>query len=107
MTRYLCETCGTVFDEPHRRTHHEHIGVIAYGFTEEACPICGGGIFTKADDCPKCGGLKLSREHLCRGCRADLARRFTAFADELTAEEEEQLDEWLDGSSITDRGGFH
>lgn len=106
MIRYLCETCGTGFDEPHRHTVHETLAGFPSTYTEEACPICGGGIFTKADDCPKCGGLKLSREHLCRGCRAELARRFTAFADELTAEEEEQLDEWLDGSSITDRGGF-
>ena len=107
MIRYLCETCGTVFDEPHRFTLHEHINGIPFDYNGEACPICGGGIFTKANDCPKCGGLKLSSEHLCRSCRADLARRFTAFADELTAEEETQLDEWLDGNSITDRGGFH
>ena len=40
---------------------------------------------------------------LCGSCRKDLLRRFTAFADTLTAEEEAQLDDWLDGDTITNR----
>ena len=43
------------------------------------------------------------RGRLCRACRGDLLRRFTAFADTLTAEEEDQLDDWLDGDTITNR----
>ena len=103
MKRYLCNTCGTFFDEPHRYTLHEHIAGLPFTYNGESCPICSGALFTEADECPKCGDPKPARDTLCRPCRRSLLRRFTAFADCLTAEEEQQLDEWLDGSSITDR----
>jgi hypothetical protein len=45
----------------------------------------------------------MSGDILCKPCRERLKRKFIAFADELTAPEEEQLDEWLDGVSVTER----
>ena len=75
-------------------------------YTEYFCPICGEESFSEADSCPKCGEAKLTTDTLCRDCRKDLLKRFTAFADELTEEEEDQLDSWLDGTSIKERSKF-
>ena len=72
-------------------------------YTEYFCPICGEESFSEADSCPKCGEAKLRTDTLCRDCRKDLPKRFTAFADSLTAEEEQQVDDWMDGDSIKSR----
>lgn len=101
---YMCNVCDALFDAPMVET--EFVDT-AYGYTPyatESCPVCGES-FSAADSC-SCGGFKREGDILCRECRNDLRARFSAFADELTAEEEEQLDEWLDGRSITERKDF-
>ena len=40
---------------------------------------------------------------MCRKCRKELLQKLNGFADLLSYEEEEQLDEWLDGESIRNR----
>lgn len=100
---YLCDNCSTPFDTPLRkRDVYQEDGHTRVEY-ELLCPICGTPYFDPADRCPKCDGWKYHGDHLCRSCRADLLQRFTAFADTLTAEEEEQLDDWTDGESITNR----
>lgn len=103
MIRYVCSHCGVYFDEPVTRLIAEHNGEISRTYTEEFCPACHGDSFEAADYCPKCGDPKPTGHILCRSCRRSLRKRFDAFADLLTSEEAQQMDEWLDGSSITDR----
>lgn len=101
---YICDVCGTAFDAPipiqARNTDGERI----WTETERICPICATAErFNPADLC-QCSGWKPKGDILCTTCRAVLLRRFAAFADELTADEEEQLDAWLDGDTIKNRG---
>ena len=100
---YLCDNCGTAFYAPLRRHSFEKLDGHVRHDTEDLCPFCATPYFDPADRCPKCDDWKLTTDILCKSCRADLLRRFTAFADTLTAEEEEQLDDWTDGESITNR----
>ena len=100
---YICEICNTVFDAPiliqTRNTDGEHI----WNERSHICPICAtAGCFNPAEPC-QCGQWKPKGDILCASCRADLAQRFAAFADELTSDEEEQLDAWLDGDTIENR----
>ena len=106
MIRYICDYCDARFDEPEAVHYVEVNGDFKRRYTEYFCPICGEESFSEADSCPKCGEAKLRTDTLCRGCRKDLLTRFKAFADELTEEEEDQLDSWLDGDSIKSRGGW-
>ena len=103
MIRYICDYCDARFDEPEAVNYVDVIGDFKRRYTEYFCPICGEESFSEADSCPKCGEAKLTTETLCRDCRKDLLTRFKAFADELTEEEEDQLDSWLDGCSIKSR----
>ena len=103
MIRYICDFCGTGFDEPEAVNYVEINGDCKRRYTEYFCPVCGEESYSDADECPKCGEVKLTGDTLCRDCRKDLLRRFTAFADSLTAEEEQQIDDWLEGDSITNR----
>ena len=103
MIQYCCDYCNTFFDEPEAVHYVEVNGDFKRRYTEYFCPICGEESFSEADACPKCGEAKLTTDTLCRDCRKDLLKRFTAFADELTEEEEEQLDDWMDGDTITNR----
>lgn len=103
MTHYLCDHCGVAFDKPVVHTVTENLGEFTRTYQEAACPKCGCESFSDADLCPKCDEPKMAEEVLCKRCRDELKARFTAFSDELTAEEEAQLDAWLDGQSVTDR----
>lgn len=103
MIRYICDNCATPFDEPLRRHYVEHLGDFSHRYTEELCPVCGFDSFSEAEECPRCGGVKRTNEIICPACRKALKRRFTAFADFLTAEEEAQLDDWLDGDTVENR----
>lgn len=100
---YLCELCRTPFDQPLTRTERSiedgHVRVDV----ESLCPICGYPYFEKAEECPKCRRWKFQGEHICGDCSNDLLRRVISFADELTAEEEQQVDDWMDGDTITNR----
>lgn len=103
MSHYLCELCGTGFDRPARRVYVESIDGHTRTDVEALCPVCLEPHFAQADSCPGCHGYKFRHEILCADCRRSLRKRITAFADHLTAEEEAQLDEWMDGDTITNR----
>ena len=103
MIRYICDYCDARFDEPEAVHYVEVNGDFKRRYTEYFCPICREESFSEADSCPKCGEAKLTTDTLCRACRKDLLNRFTAFADSLTAEEEQQVDDWMDGDSIKSR----
>lgn len=103
---YICEHCGTPFDIPR---------VVKTVFWDDGrrvidkeaiCPVCCWPEFFPADICPGCREYKDRRDILCTACRRSLSARFRRFADGLTAEEEAQLDDWLDGTSITERRNF-
>lgn len=103
MIRYICDYCDARFDEPEAVHYVEVSGDFKRRYTEYFCPICGEESFSEADSCPKCGEAKLTTDTLCRDCRKSLLDRLTEFADGLTAEEEQQLDDWMDGDTITNR----
>lgn len=97
---YICCDCGYVFEEPKRILDDSP----EYGWMVEAlCPKCEGGDFHEADRCPDCGRWwKLQEDNLCEVCREELRDRFRTFRDTLTAAQEEELDNMLDGNSIAD-----
>lgn len=101
---FKCYECGAVFDEPHIIREYVPTDRGDELYTTAECPHCGEA-FGDANLC-QCGEYKFEDEILCEKCRKGLLARFIEFADGLTAEEEEQLDRWLDGNSITDRKGF-
>lgn len=101
--KYQCPICNTKFDEPFKVNRTERIHEFMAHFVELSCPICGSPYFDELDTCPRCKGDMLKGEIICKYCRKDLLKRLNAFADYLYPEEEEQLDEWLDGESITNR----
>ena len=103
MIRYICDYCDARFDEPEAVHYVEVNGSFKRRYKEYLCPICGEESFSEADSCPKCGEAKLTTDTLCRDCRKDLLKRFTSFADKLTEEEEDQIDDWMDGASIKGR----
>ena len=100
---YICNDCQAAFDTPaYVKNGFEH----AFGveqWIEKVCPKCDSTDIDEACECPKCKAYCRFDDKLCRDCRKALHEKFSAFADELTAEEEEQLDDWLDGSSIEER----
>lgn len=85
---YLCEACGFVFANPH---------------PEELCPVCGADCIVPVDQCPRCDSKKPVEQRLCNDCMKHLVTRFCDFADTLTQEEEDALDDLLDGESIQNR----
>lgn len=100
----MCQTCGTAFDHPFIRTYKDQMVDCGATFREVLCPICYEPYIEEANSCSGCDGFKFCDEILCKKCRGDLLKRFAAFADELTAEQEQQLDDWLDGDTIENRG---
>jgi hypothetical protein len=103
MIRHVCDYCGVFFDEPVCHTYTEKMHGMPRSYVEEACPICGCDSFSAANYCPKCKNPKHAGDRLCRDCRKALLERVCSFADELTAEEEQQFDDWMDGDSIENR----
>lgn len=101
---FYCVDCESLFENPNRvKEGFDHwFGTEAY--IDDVCPFCGG----EAVECHicECGGYMTPNDKLCSSCRKDLAGRFAEFCDTLTAEQEEQLDTWLDGNSVTDRSKF-
>lgn len=100
---YLCEMCQTLFDEPLTRIIRMTDDGRSRMDVETLCPVCASPYFKAADSCPACHGYKRREDNLCAACRKDLLGRFTAFVDALSEAEEAQLDDWLDGDSITNR----
>lgn len=101
--KYQCEACGVFLDRPITVSHTERVGDWTRTYTEDVCPVCGvADCLTKADDC-ECGRPKAAAERLCGTCTESLKERVCAFFDALTADEEEQFDDWMDGDTITNR----
>ena len=100
---YICALCDTSFDQPFVREYVDPTVDPRAKFQEILCPVCFQPYVQEADRCPKCNGEKYKGDILCRHCRKKLLDRFTQFADWLTAEEEAQLDEWMDGDSVQNR----
>ncbi len=106
---YICDICNTAFNAPavsvFRVLEDGHIRMDR----EALCPVCAAPLGDVEDlraDLCRCGEWKSMADHLCTRCRRELSARFRAFCDGLTAEEEAQLDDWLDGSSVTSREKF-
>lgn len=96
---YICLDCGHVFEDPCKMVDWSP----EYGKTvEELCPKCEDGNFLGADRCPDCGRWMPKGDKLCEICREDLRDRFRTFRETLTAAQEDELDEMLDGESIKD-----
>lgn len=104
MIRFQCNYCNVGFDEPITITYKEHLGEnMTRLYQDERCPICGCDSFREVDQCKQCGAIAECEDILCRKCKRNLKKRLITFFDELTAEEEEQFDEWMDGDTITNR----
>ena len=100
---YVCEICDVTFSEPLAVKEMNGDGENRWEEITLCCPVCMESRYSTIDRCPVCDEWKLSGDILCKPCRKNLKNKLAAFAYELTAEEEEQLDEWMDGVSITER----
>lgn len=108
MERWQCDLCGGVFSEPltRRETCTDGDGRRQIVSTW-LCPQCGLEThLERVNRCPQCGSWKRRDDALCDICRGALKRRFCDFCDELTPEEADVLDDWLDGRSIHARDTF-
>lgn len=104
MIHYICDHCGTPFDEPVVIAHRENLGEFTREYFDGVCPICGCDSFRDADSCPGCDEAKPADEGcLCKSCKKKLLGKIEKFADYLSCFEMEQFDEWMDGGTITDR----
>lgn len=103
---YRCDICAGVFDQPRAITENRPD---ADGYWERmeksVCPLCGESRFSPVEPC-SCGGWKGQGEALCPSCRQSVKARFCAFCDQLTEEQQEVLDDMLDGMSIGQRAQF-
>lgn len=101
MTKYYCPECESIFDEP---VYLKDFGSEDVGTTYTSyCPICSyDGYFEETSDCPKCGDPMKPHEILCANCATTLRWKFRHFVEFLTADEEELLDDMLDGRSVTE-----
>lgn len=98
---YRCENCGSVFTHPVVIPNAD-IGEVGWSPTQY-CPVCSEeSDIIEMDDCPKCGDPKPPYKRLCTNCTTTLKYKFRNFIDYLTAEEEELLDDLLDGRSVTE-----
>lgn len=101
-----CQICNSYFDAPLVNEGTDATVAPGYHYREELCPVCGQPYIESAAICPICNGYMPEGKILCAACRQSLLSRFRDFADSLREEEEDQLDEWLDGRSIKERSEF-
>ena len=101
---YLCDNCGRAFEHPFFEEYIDQTVDCKAAFREVLCPICYEPYIDEAESCPGCDGYKFKGEILCKDCREALLDRIKDFADELTAEQEEQFNDWMDGDVIESRG---
>lgn len=98
---YYCYNCNSSFEHP---VVIENADASEVGRCPTLyCPICSDeGNIEEMDRCPKCMGWKNPHDALCQNCENTLRYKFRSFIDFLTAEEEEALDDMLDGRSVTE-----
>ncbi len=102
---YICNHCHCTFDDPARVDDSVDHAFGTERRYRDVCPHCGDDDIELGEHCRNfhCSNPRHSHEILCAECRKALYQRFCNFFDTLTAEEEKQVDEWLDGVSVTDR----
>ena len=100
-----CNECGATFEEPNTIYEKVPTELGEQVLSTNVCPYCGGDSYEEADYCT-CGNVKLKEDIMCETCRKLLKLKFSMFADYLTAEDEAQLDAWLDGNSVADWRSF-
>lgn len=102
-----CADCGSIFNFPAAIPNGFSHPFGTEIFNEDGCPSCGSLDFEELDVCECCNEqLKTHDAHLCKSCRAELLVKVRSFFGTLTAEEEAQFDDWMDGNSITDRNSW-
>ena len=105
---FICNDCGTTFSDPKRvQDGFPHaFGVERY--TENVCPQCESGNYEPGVPCgnPSCALPMRPTDHICTACRRVLHRNICKFFDGLTAAEEEQFNDWMDGDVIQSRKGW-
>ena len=98
---FFCPNCNSVFTHPIVIPNGDQ-SEVGYSPTQY-CPVCSEeSYFEEMDKCPKCGEYKKPNDRLCTNCTTTLKFKFRNFIDFLTAEEEEMLDDMLDGRSVTE-----
>lgn len=104
MIRFICDHCGTAFDEPIKIEYSEKISAeITHRYTEEKCPICGSDSFSAATLCPDCGEPMLAGRIICRKCAIGYMKRINECFDHFTEEGEEWFNDMMDFSGIGNR----
>ena len=99
MARYVCDECGSFFDEPSECRYVESWGET---FLEETCPYCGSDNFSHAGgDCDICGHPCREDWMICDDCRAALVSKLTQFLDGLTPGELDALDGLTEARNIS------
>lgn len=101
MIRYVCEICGTFFDEPQVIETKNSDLEINFNYREELCPICASAYFEPADYCPRCKRPKWEKNILCTACKKELLKKVSAFFDELTPDEQKQYEKWAEEENIS------
>jgi len=100
----ICNSCGHTFESapyipPHKR--REYDPVLEYG-----CPHCGSADIDEADEFPKCRNFMKKSDRLCVVFRTVLLARFKNFIGGLLPQEQDQLDDWIEGESVTNCEGW-
>lgn len=95
--------CGCTFTDPdHRRDGFGHeFGT--HWFLVPICPECSSEIIEECAECSnrcECTNPKKKEDYLCEDCKIELKEMFKGFLATLSEQEIEQLDEWLDGTSV-------
>ena len=98
---YRCNFCSAVFTEYNILYEGVETDLGTEVYTTHICPVCGCDDYEEVEPCV-CGKAKSKDKVLCFDCRRFLKLKLANFAEFLTAEEEEQMDAWLDGNSIAD-----
>jgi hypothetical protein len=104
MIRFICDHCGTPFDEPVKVEYSEAIsGEITRHYTEERCPICGCDSFSNAKLCPDCGAPMTADRIICKNCAEAYMERINECFDHFTADGEEWFNEMMTHYDIDKR----
>ena len=102
---YICKNCGCHFCLPAEAPDgFDH----AFGYhlrMKNVCPNCGDEAYEAAKLCenPYCDLAYITTDEImCDSCKRDLYKHLCEFLDTLTPADINQLDRWLDGSSLSE-----